>query len=221
MQYVKKFFVVFGLFLFSQLGMTAFGFFKGMSLSKGEVSLPLISVTIVLVVVILNISGMISLGKLLKLSDFKFSIFDKKNMAIIFGGFILARVSVIFFAWLLSLQDINNTANDETINLLFTGESPLLIFMLIAISAPIVEEIVFRGGIIGYLFKEHQIIGIAVSSVLFGLIHSPSDLISFALYGSMGLILSLAYYKTKRLEVSIGIHFLNNLLATLAMFFWT
>lgn len=51
---------------------------------------------------------------------------------------------------LLNNQGIDSTANDAAINNLFTGENPLLIILILGISAPIMEEIVFRAGIIGY-----------------------------------------------------------------------
>ena len=98
-------------------------------------------------------------------------------------------------------------------------QNPLLIILLIGIAAPIMEEIVFRGGIVGYLFKDLPVVGIIVSSVLFGLMHSPTNIISFLIYGLIGLTCAIAYFKTRRLEVSIAIHFLNNILPALVLAF--
>ncbi|EOL47751.1 hypothetical protein I580_01305 [Enterococcus caccae ATCC BAA-1240] len=145
--------------------------------------------------------------------------FTKKNVGIILGGFILARVIAIGGTLLLNTQGAESTANDAAIQTIFTGESPLLIILLIGISAPIMEEIVFRGGIIGYWLAKFPIVAIAISSIVFGLIHGPTNLISFLIYGLMGLILSLACYKTQRLEISISIHFLNNIFAAIVIAF--
>ncbi|EAD4090540.1 CPBP family intramembrane metalloprotease, partial [Listeria monocytogenes] len=47
----------------------------------------------------------------------------------------------------------------------------------------------------------------------FTLIHRPTDLFSFSIYLILSTGLSLVYFKTKRLEASIFLHFINNLLA--------
>jgi len=78
--------------------------------------------------------------------------------------------------------------------------------------APIVEELIFRGVIIGKVFKKKPYIGIIVSSVTFGFAHIGVGLLIVPLQIISGLILSIAYHKTKRLEVSITIHALANLI---------
>lgn len=151
--------------------------------------------------------------------NLKWDFFTKRNVGIIIGGYILARVIAIGGTLLLNTQGSESTANDAVIQTIFTGENPLLIILLIGISAPIMEEIVFRGGIIGYWLEKFPMVAIALSSISFGLIHGPTNLISFLIYGLMGLILSMAYYKTKRLEVSMSIHFLNNILSAIVLAF--
>ncbi|WP_410055254.1 type II CAAX prenyl endopeptidase Rce1 family protein [Listeria monocytogenes] len=42
---------------------------------------------------------------------------------------------------------------------------------------------------------------------------------SFLIYGLIGLTCAIAYFKTRRLEVSIAIHFLNNILPALVLAF--
>ncbi|WP_430602344.1 hypothetical protein IGJ02_002675 [Enterococcus sp. DIV0724b] len=219
MVYVKNFFILVGLFLVSQISMTAFGVAKGFSLGMGEANLSLFASIMLILLVIGNIWLLIFLGKKLGLSNLKWDFFTKKNVGIILGGFILARVIAVGGTLLLNNQGSESTANDAAIQSMFTGENPLLIILLIGISAPIMEEIVFRGGIIGFWLEKFPIVGIAISSILFGLIHGPTNLISFLIYGSMGLILSMAYYKTQRLEISISIHFLNNIFAAIVIAF--
>ncbi|WP_086314105.1 hypothetical protein A5821_001678 [Enterococcus sp. 7F3_DIV0205] len=219
MTYVKNFFILVGLFLLSQISMTAFGVAKGISQGIGEANLSLFVSILLILIVIGNIWLLIFLGKKLGFLSLKWNFFTKKNVGIIVGGFILARVIAIGGTLLLNTQGSETTANDAAIQTMFTGENPLLIVLLIGISAPIMEEIVFRGGIIGFWLEKFPMIGIAISSILFGLIHGPTNLISFLIYGSMGLILSLAYYKTQRLEISMSIHFLNNILPAIVIAF--
>ncbi|HAP2916025.1 TPA: CPBP family intramembrane metalloprotease, partial [Enterococcus faecalis] len=44
-------------------------------------------------------------------------------------------------------------------------------------------------------------------------------IISFFMYALIGLVLSIAYFKTSRLEVSILIHFFNNLIPAIVIAF--
>lgn len=219
MSYIKNFFIVVGLFLLSQISMTIFTVMKMMSVEKGMAKLN-VGVTVFLIVVTLaNIALLVYLAR--KLGFFKpsFDFLTVKNCGLIFGGFILARLIAVVGTLLLMDQGTESTANDATIQTIFAGENPILIILLIAISAPIMEEIVFRGSIIGFWLKKYPVVAIALSTISFGLIHGPTDLISFLIYALMGLILSLAYYKTKRLEVSIGIHFFNNIIGAIALAF--
>lgn len=219
MAYVKNFFILVGLFFVSQVGTFAFQIAKAISLNEGEAHMSMF-VTIGLIVLIIgNIWLLIFLGKKLGFVTFKFDFFNRKNSWIILGGYLLARIIAVGGTLLLNSQGSESTANDAVIQLLFTGENPILIILLLGIAAPIMEEIVFRGGIIGFWLEKFPIAAIALSSILFGLVHGPTNIISFLIYGLMGLILSFAYYKTKRIEVSISIHFLNNILAAIVLAF--
>ncbi|HDZ6025188.1 TPA: CPBP family intramembrane metalloprotease [Staphylococcus aureus] len=82
-----------------------------------------------------------------------------------------------------------------------------------AIIPPITEEIISRGLIIRILFRNHLFLGFIVSTVFFTLIHESDMLIGYLPYFYSGLIFGYTYLKTKRLEVPILIHFINNLLA--------
>lgn len=219
MAYVKNFFILVGLFLISQVGMFAFQIAKAISLNVGEAHMSMLVSICLILLVIGNIWLLIFLGEKLGFVTFKLDFFKRKNIWIILGGYLLARVIAIGGTLLLNSQGTESTANDAIIQVIFTGENPLLIILLIGIAAPIMEEIVFRGGIIGFWLEKFPIVAIAVSSILFGLIHGPTNLISFLIYGLMGLILSFAYYKTKRIEVSMSIHFLNNILAAIVLAF--
>ncbi|HCV1217640.1 TPA: CPBP family intramembrane metalloprotease [Staphylococcus aureus] len=83
----------------------------------------------------------------------------------------------------------------------------------IAIIPAIVEEIVFRGMIIRVVFRKHLFIGLVVSSLVFASLHESDTWIGYLPYLYSGVIFGYTYLKTKRLEVPILIHFINNLLA--------
>ncbi|EGP4912611.1 CPBP family intramembrane metalloprotease [Enterococcus faecium] len=141
----------------------------------------------------------------------------KKNILIILVATLIDRGIAIGGTLLLNTQGYTTTANDSTLIKLFSGVSPVLVILLLGIAAPIMEEIVFRGGIIGYLVENNALLAILISSFLFGIIHGPTNFISFGMYFFMGIILAVSYYKTKDLRVSISIHFLNNLFPAIAI----
>lgn len=218
--FVKNGLIVLGLFLLSQISMTVFSTFKLIALSNGSNLLTSTEVIICIVVMLVTIVLLVWLAHKLGLWEFNRDWLTKDNLVRIFVSFVVLRIVAIAGTWLLQLESgAETTANDATIYELFTGENPLLIFLLIALSAPIMEEIVFRGGLIGLLFKQQPVLGMVVSSVAFGMLHTPTEWISFLLYTSMGGIFAWSYYKTKRLEVTIAIHFLNNFLPAIALMF--
>ncbi len=105
------------------------------------------------------------------------------------------------------------TLNETLIDEGFEDVPYHLALISIAIIPPITEEIICRGLIIRVLFRNHLFLGLIVSSIFFALIHESDTLIGYLPYFYSGLIFGYTYLKTKRLEVPILIHFINNLLA--------
>jgi len=110
------------------------------------------------------------------------------------------------FSYLIITFGIKESLNEQFIN----KESLLTQLIDGCLVSPIIEKIIFRGVIIGRLFKNKTYIGIFVSSVIFGLLHF-SNIFLTPMYNFSGLIFSIAYYKTKKLEVSISMHIMINL----------
>ncbi|MBL1227750.1 CPBP family intramembrane metalloprotease [Enterococcus sp. BWB1-3] len=219
MKFLRNSLIVFGLFILSQLGTTAFGIIKGFTLIGGQTSLSPMNIFITIIITVATIVITMQLAKKLGLCNFKWDWLTKRNIGFILLCYIAGRVVVIGGTFLGEiLYGQKTTANDELIGKIFSGESPILLFMLIAVAAPIMEEIVFRGGIMGLMFKEHPFIGLAVSSIIFGLMHSATTLIEFMIYALLGFIMAYAYKKTERLEVAIAVHFVNNAIAAIALF---
>ena len=79
------------------------------------------------------------------------------------------------------------------------------------------EEFFYRKLIIGHIFKNYEIIGLIVSSLLFGFAHMGINEVNpfgFLSYYFMGLLYGLVYYKTKRIEAAILAHSINNFIMT-------
>lgn len=86
-----------------------------------------------------------------------------------------------------------------------------------AVSAPILEELLFRGVIMGKIFSPTSYWGLVISSLLFGLVHSPTDIGSWGIYAGGGFVLGWLYRKTGRLDYCMVLHFINNGLAMLLL----
>ena len=80
----------------------------------------------------------------------------------------------------------------------------------VALFAPLVEEMLFRGGIQGHLTRQWKspAAGIVVASLIFGVIHGNPVQIPFAFV--TGLVLGWVYYRTGSLWPGIWMHFINN-----------
>jgi membrane protease YdiL (CAAX protease family) len=96
------------------------------------------------------------------------------------------------------------------------GAAPLQI-LLIAIAAPISEEVCFRGMLFGGLRERLPRAGAAlISAALFGALHAVTGLSAVPVLIAFGFILALLYEKTGSIVPGIVLHTLNNSVALLA-----
>jgi membrane protease YdiL (CAAX protease family) len=92
----------------------------------------------------------------------------------------------------------------------------LLLFMTIAVIAPLLEELLFRGYLqssLMHLMKPWQ--AILLASAVFGAIHFQP--LAFPILTALGAVFGYLYYKTGSLKVNIILHVLNNGIAYIAM----
>ena len=89
--------------------------------------------------------------------------------------------------------------------------------VIIGIAGPVVEELVFREGIIGGLTRNgvSPWVAILTSAALFGLAHFNPVQCFFA--GLMGVVLGILYYKTGNIVLCGILHILNNSIAVIQM----
>lgn len=106
----------------------------------------------------------------------------------------------------------------ESLKLMMSSvyDKPIATIATVAIVAPLLEEILFRGIILHGLLKNYKAgISIAFSSLLFALIHGnvAQGLGAFL----MGLFMGWLYWKTKSLYLPIILHFINNSISCVGM----
>ena len=131
--------------------------------------------------------------------------------------FVIARVIAVGGTFLISLlYGEEMTANDEALmSLIDYSNTFVLYFILFVLSlgilVPIAEELVYRGIGTNLLLKNRTFwLPLIITSIIFGLMHTPTNVISFLLYSSIGVVFFLAYYRRKNIVDSILVHILNN-----------
>ncbi len=87
--------------------------------------------------------------------------------------------------------------------------------IVICLVGPIMEELLFRGAIQGYMMKIYKkpSNAILLSALIFGVIHGNPAQIPFAFL--IGLVMGALYYRTGSLMPGIIIHVVNNSISTL------
>lgn len=148
--------------------------------------------------------------------DFKKN--KKQYIGQIFTGFFMLYASLLVANLILELLGVLGTSENEmAVQSLFSND-PLqlfLLFLLLCVFTPIVEEVVFRKIIYNFIEpRSNHIIAIIVTGVIFGLMHvlAFGDFIQSIPYIFMGLTFGYIYYRAnKNIYVTIGVHFLNNL----------
>ena len=133
-------------------------------------------------------------------------------------GIILYVLNAAFVTWLFS-------AYPETRPLVFGSgtwwlqASPLVKIAYVGLISPIIEELVFRKGILGYFMKNnHQSAGLAISTILFALYHILFGwgYLKAVLMLVPGLIFGILYMKYG-LKGCLSCHLSNNILAAMTL----
>lgn len=112
------------------------------------------------------------------------------------------------------------TANDEALMSIGDSNIFVLYFVLFTLSigilVPLVEELTYRGIGMHLFFRKNSFwLPLIVTSSIFGLIHTPTNIISFLIYGLLGTVFFLSYYRRKNILDSMLVHIFNNILGAI------
>lgn len=142
----------------------------------------------------------------------------------VFLGYVGIIVGIMLtnFVRVLLTGELDVASNQQTLQDTFSQGPYGIVFVgvLAIIVAPIVEELIFRGIVMNYFFKNKGWWwNIILSAGLFGYFHvyaafNPFDFLQYAL---MGGILAYIYKKTHQLQYAMLAHALNNTISFLAM----
>lgn len=145
-----------------------------------------------------------------QLASFGLSFFKAKDLARLALSYLVILAFNILGVVLLRLMNETTTGNQSNINDLVQNSSLISSFFLLALLAPICEEILCRGIVPKKIFRGKENLGFVVGTIVFALLHQPSNLPSLLIYGGMSTVLSWTAYKTQRLEMSILLHMIVN-----------
>lgn len=104
---------------------------------------------------------------------------------------------------------------------------PIPMIIAVVVFAPLLEELIFRGIIYRFVRKINWVLAMVVSGFLFGFIHVSSavfagdisQLLQILPYMAMGMVFSYFYEKSKSIAVPMYLHFLNNFISIIVVFF--
>ncbi len=146
-----------------------------------------------------------------------------KNSWFVVKYFLFAYLATLPVALLLAALHATNQ-NQATLVGLFGGALWYAVFMSV-VFGPIVEEVVFRGVIFARLLQKSRVLAYAASMLLFALVHVAPYMLTGEVknglaimnYLPLAFFLCRAYEQKQSLYASIGVHLLQNSLATILL----
>lgn len=216
-QFFKTFFVMVGLFFLTQIPSFAIGGVLGYNKVLEKEQFGLIQTAgvtfLFLIIGALVIEIAQKRGIFLPLSG--------KKTKSIWLTFIIAYAIIMFgntlSSWVLGLEGQTDTVNQAGLADLMTMLPIPLFFVMVVLVAPVTEEIIFRGFAAKYLFPQQEWLGLIAGSIMFALVHTPTNFGSALVYGLLSGAMAYVYWRTKDIRYSIAFHAINNLIAFVAM----
>ena len=118
---------------------------------------------------------------------------------------------------------IKDTENQQAI-IEWTRHLPVAVVLAdVVLFAPLAEEWLFRGTLFGLFGRSLELpagraLAFLSSSLLFGFMHSGTDIPALVLYGTLGAVLSAAYLHLRDIRYPIAVHMANNAVAIASVY---
>ena len=169
------------------------------------------AVGLLILVTLLISAGALFLGKLIGLLEGFKTLSSLKAWGMIGLTYLGIYIATNGGMSVMRMEGISNTTNQAAIE--NAHMNPFVLITVTVIMAPIVEELIFRGLLMGRVFNLDSIVGLILSSLLFGLVHTPNSIGVWIVYAGMGFALGTGYRKFQKLEYCIIAHMINNSIA--------
>ena len=184
-------------------------------LFKIDSSIPLNKVLINLLGSFITISLLVLLYRKTLIEDFKDFKKNISNYLEIGVKYWLIGLSIMMISNLIIsfILKGNIATNEQNVRSLLEI-SPIIAFILTSVTAPIIEELIFRKAFFDVL--KNKWIFVLTSGIVFGSLHvllslhSPLELLYLVPYCSLGIAFSFMYYESKNIYVPITIHAFHN-----------
>lgn len=105
------------------------------------------------------------------------------------------------------------TSSSAAVELISSGEDILVNFLFAGITAPIVEEFIFRKLLIDRTIKYGSKLSLILSGLLFGLVHGNFQQFFYAFF--LGVFFAFIYIRTGKLTYTIILHMILNSVSVL------
>lgn len=142
---------------------------------------------------------------------------------LVIGILLLLLINIVLGFFIKLFFSLETSQNQAEINRI-QDINPFIYVVTVAVLAPIVEEVVFRGVIFRMIReKKSFLLAAVVSGFAFGLIHVLTSILSgnfidavyLLLYGALGVVFAKAYEDTGSIYASIILHGVYNFIAFL------
>lgn len=158
--------------------------------------------------------------------DFKTNIKKYLFNGCVVGVLLIYACQLIGGLLTLALGGNQSSENQELIEAI-TASYPILMIFVSCVLAPVVEEILFRGIVFGWIYEWNPKMAHLISSFIFGFIHimsavltgNISEWVQIFSYCFMGFVLSYLYEKHNNIYVPILSHMMNNIISMCIVLF--
>ncbi|MBJ6164653.1 CPBP family intramembrane glutamic endopeptidase, partial [Staphylococcus aureus] len=170
--------------------------------------------TILQLIIVLMALFTMFIGQKLNIKLFKRHKYSVRDLVYIIAGYLTIVITDYIYSFFFNIT----TQNQSEIESIFQHSSLLFLIVTTALLPAILEEYIFRGLILRVIFRNHLLLGVIISSIIFALFHYSDNFFDYIPYFISGLVLSIVYLKTRKIEVAILLHFINNLISAIMLF---
>lgn len=144
--------------------------------------------------------------------------FEKQPTTSVWRGALVGVILVAAVKLIFSTVHMGTPANQVKVLEQMTPLSLSANILFFGVLAPLLEELIFRFGLMGRVFQAQQLLGWVVSSLFFGWVHQSTLGLGMVFYSALGFAFGAPYFFTKRLESSIITHMLANLVSIILIY---
>jgi membrane protease YdiL (CAAX protease family) len=135
------------------------------------------------------------------------------GLALGVAGGVAASLIITLLVRELRLQGSYNLQYEHYILSRATGLIAVALFFVFLVFGPIVEEIVFRGIVLGGLIVTNGVVAVIVSALIFAGIHVAGGIAQMTSVFILGLVLGWLYLRTRSVVPSSAAHIIYNTVA--------